>query len=550
MTSDPMTKKTEDFHLKIAEIKKKDYPQLKTLMDRVYVSLGGAWSKTTINTLIDSFPEGQIALFDHDKLIGMVLTMRVNYQRFSNPHTYDDLLGQREIIKDDPEGDALYGIDALIDPDYRGYRLGRRLYDARKELCRQMNFRAILAGGRIPKYHNYQDMTPGEYIDAVENREIYDPTLSFQLSNGFIVKRILTGYLPDDKQSKGFATLLEWANIYYEPQDYKPNARKTDVRIGGIQWQMREVESPEELLQQVEFFVDIMADYNADFACLPEFFNAPLMGLCESTDQNIAIRFLADYTEWFKNEISNLAVSYNVNVITGSMPLFDKEAEVLYNVSYLCRRDGTVEEQRKIHITPHERSAWVIEGGNKVQVFDTDAGRIGILVCYDVEFPELARLLALEDMDILFVPFWTDTKNGYLRVRHCAQARAIENECYVMICGSVGNLPQVESLDIQYAQSSVFSPSDFAFPHDAIMAETTPNTEMVFFSDLDLDKLIHVRNEGSVNNLKDRRDDIFTLKWKKKAKQSVENSSPEELKQNSHSVREGVPLHDRATKPS
>ena len=545
-----MTQKTEDFHLKIAEIKKKDYPQLKTLMDRVYVSLGGAWSKTTINTLIDSFPEGQIALFDHDKLIGMVLTMRVNYQRFSNPHTYDDLLGQREIIKDDPEGDALYGIDALIDPDYRGYRLGRRLYDARKELCRQMNFRAILAGGRIPKYHNYQDMTPGEYIDAVENREIYDPTLSFQLSNGFIVKRILTGYLPDDKQSKGFATLLEWANIYYEPQDYKPNARKTDVRIGGIQWQMREVESPEELLQQVEFFVDIMADYNADFACLPEFFNAPLMGLCESTDQNIAIRFLADYTEWFKNEISNLAVSYNVNVITGSMPLFDKEAEVLYNVSYLCRRDGTVEDQRKIHITPHERSAWVIEGGNKVQVFDTDAGRIGILVCYDVEFPELARLLALEDMDILFVPFWTDTKNGYLRVRHCAQARAIENECYVMICGSVGNLPQVESLDIQYAQSSVFSPSDFAFPHDAIMAETTPNTEMVFFSDLDLDKLIHVRNEGSVNNLKDRRDDIFTLKWKKKAKQSVENSSPEELKQNSHSVREGVPLHDRATKPS
>ena len=545
-----MTQKTEDFHLKIAEIKKKDYPQLKTLMDRVYVSLGGAWSKTTINTLIDSFPEGQIALFDHDKLIGMVLTMRVNYQRFSNPHTYDDLLGQREIIKDDPEGDALYGIDALIDPDYRGYRLGRRLYDARKELCRQMNFRAILAGGRIPKYHNYLDMTPGEYIDAVENREIYDPTLSFQLSNGFIVKRILTGYLPDDKQSKGFATLLEWANIYYEPQDYKPNARKTDVRIGGIQWQMREVESPEELLQQVEFFVDIMADYNADFACLPEFFNAPLMGLCESTDQNIAIRFLADYTEWFKNEISNLAVSYNVNVITGSMPLFDKEAEVLYNVSYLCRRDGTVEEQRKIHITPHERSAWVIEGGNKVQVFDTDAGRIGILICYDVEFPELARLLALEDMDILFVPFWTDTKNGYLRVRHCAQARAIENECYVMICGSVGNLPQVESLDIQYAQSSVFSPSDFAFPHDAIMAETTPNTEMVFFSDLDLDKLIHVRNEGSVNNLKDRRDDIFTLKWKKKAKQSVENSSPEELKQNSHSVREGVPLHDRATKPS
>ena len=90
-----------------------------------------------------------------------------------------------------------------------------------------------------------------------------------------------------------------------------------------------------------------------------------------------------------------------------------------------------------------------------------------------------------------------------------------------MICGSVGNLPQVESLDIQYAQSSVFSPSDFAFPHDAIMAETTPNTEMIFFSDVNLDKLTHVRNEGSVHNLKDRRVDLFSLKWRKKARKSL-----------------------------
>ena len=233
--------KLDDFHLTIAEIKKKDYPQLKALMDRVYVNLGGAWSKNTIHALIDAFPEGQIALFDHDELIGIVLSMRVDYNKFSNPHTYDDLIGHKEIIRDNPEGDAIYGLDALIDPEYRGYRLGRRLYDARKELCRQLNFRAILAGGRIPNYHNHQDLTPGEYIEAVEAREIHDPALSFQLSNGFIVKRILTAYLPDDAQSKGFATLLEWANIYYEPQDYKPNTRKSEVRIGGIQWQMREV---------------------------------------------------------------------------------------------------------------------------------------------------------------------------------------------------------------------------------------------------------------------------------------------------------------------
>ena len=501
----------EDLHLKIREIKHEDYPQIKSLMDRVYYDIGGAWPQHTIDQLVNEFPEGQIALFDHDRLIGMVLSVQVDYKTFSNPHTYDDLVDQRERVRNNPEGDAIYGLDALIDPDYRGYRLGRRLYDARKELCRQYNFRAILTGGRMPNYYQESDMTPAEYIEAVSSREIYDPALSFQLANDFIVKRVLHKYLPEDDKSKGFATLLEWNNIYYEPQDYSTQTRKSSVRIGGIQWQMREVESAEELLQQVEFFVDVMADYNADFALLPEFFNAPLMGLCDSTDQNVAIRFLAGFTEQFCDAISHMAVSYNVNVITGSMPLL--EDDTLYNVSYLCRRDGTVEEQRKIHITPHERSAWVIEGGDSVRVFDTDAGRIGILICYDSEFPELARLMALEGMEILFIPFWTDTKNSYLRVRHCAQARAIENECYVMICGSVGNLPQVESLDIQYAQSSIFSPSDFPFPHDAIMAETTPNTEMIFFSDVDLDKLKQVRAEGSVRNLKDRRSDLFSVSW-------------------------------------
>ena len=84
----------------------------------------------------------------------------------------------------------------------------------------------------------------------------------------------------------------------------------------------------------------------------------------------------------------------------------------------------------------------------------------------------------------------------------------------MVIAGSVGNLPMVDNVDIQYAQTAVFSPSDFAFPHDAVIAETTPNTEMIFFSDLDMKKLRHVRAEGSVRNLTDRRDDIFSLRWK------------------------------------
>jgi len=209
--------------------------------------------------------------------------------------------------------------------------------------------------------------------------------------------------------------------------------------------------------------------------------------------------------------MSRLAVTYNINVVAGSMPVVSDEE--LYNVSYLCRRDGTVDSQQKIHPTPHEKRDWIMQGGGELKAFDTDFGKIGILICYDIEFPELARLLAEQEVQLLVVPFWTDTKNGYLRVRRCSQARAIENECYVAIAGSVGNLPKVDNVDIQYGQSAVFSPSDFAFSHDAIVSETTPNTEMTLIADLDFEKLKILQNEGSVRNYLDRRRDLYKVQW-------------------------------------
>ncbi len=516
----------DDLQLNLRNLTCDDYAQLKGLMDKVYHDIGGAWPRITIDRLVAEFPDGQIVIEDDGRVIGVALTALVDYEEFSNPHKYDDLIGKRETIQNAKDGDAMYGIDVLIDPDYRGYRLGRRLYEARKEVCRQLNLKAILAGGRIPEFHRVADsMSASEYIDKVSRKELHDPILSFQLSNDFQVKRLLRKYLPEDEKSQGYATLLEWNNILFEPAERMLESRPTQVRVGAVQWQMREFASVEAVLQQVEYFVDALSDYQSDFAVFPELFNAPLMGLQDRAaqqDQMAAIRFLAGFTERFKTEMSRMAVAYNINIIAGSM-IEEGDDGRLYNVAYLCHRDGSIERQAKLHITPQERRDWVIEGGEYLCVFQTDAGRIGILICYDVEFPELGRLLADQDMDLLFVPFWTDTKNGYLRVRHCAQARAIENECYVVLCGSVGNVPSIENLDIQYAQSSVFSPSDFAFPHDAVMAETTPNTEMIMFSDLDLSRLTVVRAEGSVTNLKDRRKDLFDLRlrdwsWKSGAR--------------------------------
>jgi predicted amidohydrolase len=227
-----------------------------------------------------------------------------------------------------------------------------------------------------------------------------------------------------------------------------------------------------------------------------------------------AIRKLAGYTNKMCDTFRELAVSYNTNIIGGSMPFLERGK--LYNVAYLFRRDGTWDYQKKLHITPSEVKFWGLTGGNSLKIFETDSGKIGILICYDVEFPELPRILADQGMQILFVPFLTDTPNGFNRVKSCCKARAIENECYVAMAGCVGNLPRVRNMDIQYAESAVYSPSDFSFPTNSVVAEATPNSEMMVIADVNLDLLNELNKEGSVQTLKDRRLDLYQLKWRGK----------------------------------
>jgi len=316
--------------------------------------------------------------------------------------------------------------------------------------------------------------------------------------------------LPEDSRSKGFATLIEWNNVYYEELSTAIN-QKTVVRLGLVQWQMRPYSNISELMKHAEYFIDAVSAYQADFILFPELFNAPLMADYNHMDTAKAMRELAKYTKPITEEFAKLAVSYNVNIISGSMPKIDEES--LYNVSYLFRRNGSMEEVYKIHPTPSEISSWGMRGGDEIRTFDTDAGKIGILICYDVEFPELSRILAMQDMQILFVPFLTDTQNGYNRVKFCAQARAVENECYVAIAGGVGNLPNVNNMDISYAQSAVFTPSDFGFPVTGIQSEATPNNEMIVIADVDLSLLGELHEYGSVQNLKDRRADLYSISY-------------------------------------
>lgn len=492
-----------------------DYFGLKEAMIEAYAGIGGDyWQLDDIKKLLDLFPEGQLCVLVDGKVVASALSIIVDYKKFGDNHTFQEITGNYTFNTHFADGDVLYGIEMFVAPEYRGLRLGRRLYDRRKDLCEKLNLRAIIAGGRIPNYKHYADlMSPREYLEKVKLKEIYDPTLTFQMSNNFHVKKILKNYMPGDTESKDFATLLEWNNIYFQGKEELKTISKQMVRLGLVQWQMRLFRNFNALLEQVEYFVDAVSDYKSDFIVFPALFNAPLLAEFNHLGEAKAVRELARYTEPLLQKFIEYAMAYNINIITGSMPIV--EDGHLLNVSYLCRRDGTWDGCYKIHPMPSELSAWGMVGGNQLKIFDTDAGKIGILIDYDICFPELARWYARNNVQILFVPFLTDTQNGYNRVRLCAQARAIENECYVAIAGCVGNLPKVNNMDIQYAQSGIFTPTDFAFPVNGVRAEATPNSEMTVVADIDLELLKELHAFGSVQALNNRRSDMYDIRFRK-----------------------------------
>src|SRR3989338_7843559 len=229
-----------------------DYQELKHAMIEAYSNMPNSyWKESHIQALITKFPEGQVVIKVNDQLAGCALSIIVDYDKFDDHHTYKEITGNYTFDTHNQHGDVLYGIDVFIKTEYRGLRLGRRLYDYRKELCENLNLRGIAFGGRIPNYHLHaKTISPKEYIEKVKRKEIYDPVLNFQISNDFHPSKILKGYLEGDEASNEFAVLLEWDNVYYEKKTTKATTNKKVVRLGLVQWQMRLYKDFGELMQQ------------------------------------------------------------------------------------------------------------------------------------------------------------------------------------------------------------------------------------------------------------------------------------------------------------
>lgn len=504
------SKRSRDERLIVRQLRRSDLAAIAKIHEVAFPGVP-SWSKEQFSNHLRVFPEGQIGVELDGELVATSASMLVEGSAYQDPHTYRQVSDSGTMNTHDPEGDTLYALDIAVHPRLRGLRMARRVYDARKQLVRTRNLRGIMFGGRIPGYHQHAtELSPDEYVRRVVTKQIRDRTMQAQLANGFSIRRVLPAYLPADKESMGYAILMEWLNPAYVPAGDRAQAQS--VRVAAVQYQMRPIHTFEDFCHQCEFYMDTSAEYRCDFLVFPELLTTQLQSLVPAERPGAAARRLDEFTQRYLDFFSQCAIRYYVNIIGGTHLIV--EDGKLHNAAYLFRRDGSIERQVKLHITPSEQRWWGISPGRELNVFETDRGPISILICYDIEFPELARIAAARGARIFFVPYNTDIRSAHIRVRACAQARCIENHVYCVLSGATGNLPFTEGADIHYAQSAILTPSDIPFPRDGIATEATPNVEAILIHDLDMNTLRRNRRTGIVRPWFDRRTDIYRVRYR------------------------------------
>jgi predicted amidohydrolase/GNAT superfamily N-acetyltransferase len=490
----------------VTELQRRTYPE------------GLAWTAAELERHLKVFPEGQFVVMDETgQVVGSSSSLIIDWDDYAESAKWSAITGRGSFDTHNPLGKTLYGADMCVDPGARRRGAGSLLYKARKEMVRKRGLKRLLTGGRIPGYTQAaKELSPAEYVAEVVAGKRQDPTLSFQLANGLVVLDVVPGYL-EDPDSRGFATLLEWLNPEYvasmglqavrrEPGELREGAiperaRPARVRIAAMQYLLRPIGSFGDFATQVEFFVRSAKEYGSHFVLFPEFFTMQLLSYLREPAPARAVRRLAELATEYEALFKRLAAEHRMYIIGGTHPIIQEGQ--LFNAAHLFTPNGLVFRQKKVHLTATEKVAYQMSRGHGFYVYHTDFGKIAILVCYDVEFPEAARVVAEAGAQILFVPSCTDERQGFCRVRYCAQARASENQIYVAMAGTVGNLPEVPHMATHYGQAAILTPSDYFFARDGIAAEGNVNQEQMVLSDVDLDLLEERRVNGTVLPLND-----------------------------------------------
>lgn len=276
------------------------------------------------------------------------------------------------------------------------------------------------------------------------------------------------------------------------------------IRVASLQYYIRPVTTFDEFRSQVKSLVGTAADYKCKLIVFPEYFTVQLLTLGDVRRPiREQVRDLAGKVPDYLQLFTELARKHNAYLVGGSIPVIDDGENDVYNQCFLFNPRGDFGIQGKLHMTRWETEEWMVTPRDRLRVFDTDFGKLAITICYDVEFPEIARVAARAGAHLLIVPSCTDDRQGFLRVRYCAHARTIENQLYAVHSTTVGSIPMVPAVSLNYGQASILTPSDFAFARDGILAEGVPNQESMVIGELNLRTIIDSRQTGTVLPLRD-----------------------------------------------
>jgi len=278
-----------------------------------------------------------------------------------------------------------------------------------------------------------------------------------------------------------------------------------NVKIATAQYDISFLENWSSYQSKVERWVVEAAEQDAKILLFPEYASMELASLFGEAVYSSLSRQLAamqslldDYLDLFRS----LAKKYQCIIQSGTFPV-KTDSGAYRNRAYLFMPDGQIDYQDKLMMTRFENEQWLIQKGEELRYFDTEYGRIAINVCYDSEFPMLARKQVEAGANLILVPSCTDTLAGYHRVKIGCQARALENQCYVVQSTLVGDAPWSEAVDVNIGAAAIYTPVDRGFPDNGILAEGKLNAVQWVIAEVSLSACGTVREQGQVFNYRD-----------------------------------------------
>lgn len=282
----------------------------------------------------------------------------------------------------------------------------------------------------------------------------------------------------------------------------------TLVRIAAAQYPISYFNATHDYSNKLSHWVEEAVQQGAQLLLFPEYASLELCSLLPKALHNDLagqLQAIQAYLPLLQQTHQQLAQRYQVTLVAGSFPekTLIQNQTLFVNRSYVIHPDGRLDFQDKQIMTRFENEEWLIAPGTEIKVIDTAVGRVGISICYDSEFPLIARQQMEMGADFLLVPSVTETLHGYHRVRIGSQARAMENQCYVVHAPLVGDALWSPAVDISRGCAGVYTPVDQGFPEDGILIKGQLDQPGWIYADLDLAKTRAIRTQGNVLNYRD-----------------------------------------------